>query len=72
MQKTVFAKPENRQTLRWSNHLSFRFVDQGQEIFMPRMRTTYNSYFPLPKARGGEGGDIGSVRIPLESAFALA
>ena len=38
----------------------------------PRMRITNNSYFPLPKARGGEGAISVSVRIPFGSAFALA
>ena len=41
-------------------------------FIFPRMRITNNSYFPLPKARGGEGAISVSVRIPFVSAFALA
>ena len=41
-------------------------------FILPKMRITYNSYFPLPKARGGEGAIPVSVRIPFVSAFAFA
>ena len=41
-------------------------------FILPRMRITYNFYFPLPKARGGEGAISDSVQIPFVSAFALA